>query len=144
MEINNYLEHKEKDTPNILLVKELYKALNGGDVEAIGRILTKTPTWNVCPGTPYGGTYIGMSEVFGTFYGNLMKTFGAFTGAPEVFIDSKDVVVALGYYIFKAREAGDDGRFRFSHTFKITSDNHIDGVWQVCDSYEMRKFLEFV
>ncbi len=37
MEINTFLEHKETDTPNVLLVKALYKALNGGDKTALYR-----------------------------------------------------------------------------------------------------------
>jgi ketosteroid isomerase-like protein len=142
MEIQAFLEHREQDTPNIMLVKELYKALNGGDKTALSRILSGTPTWNVCPGNPEGGTYRGMDEVFGTFYRKFLKNFHRFKGEPEVFIDGGDVVTSLGFYSFKVREGGPIRRVRFSHTFKMTSDNRIAGVWQVCDSHEMREFLK--
>jgi ketosteroid isomerase-like protein len=142
MEINTFLEHREQDTPNVTLVKELYKALNGGDKAALSRILSDTPTWNVCPGNPEGGTYRGMDEVFGTFYRTMLKNFHRFKGEPEVFIDGGDVVTALGFYSFKVREGGPIRRVRFSHTLKMTSDNRIDGVWQVCDSHEMREYLK--
>jgi ketosteroid isomerase-like protein len=142
MEIIAFLQHQEKDTPNITLVKDLYHALNGGDKPALARILTDSPTWNVCPGTPEGGTYNGMNEVFGTFYKNMLKNFHRFKGEPEVFIDGGEVVEALGFYSFKVREGTPIRRVRFSHTFKFTPDNRIAGVWQVCDSYEMRRYIE--
>ena len=141
MEINTFLNHKENDTPNIALVKDLYKALNGGDRDALTNILADNPTWNVCPGTPHGGIYSGMNEVFGIFYRTFIGEFGTFQAEGDVFIDGGDVVVVLGFYVFKVRGEMHEGRFRFTHTWKISSDNHIKGVWQVCDSYEMRKYL---
>jgi ketosteroid isomerase-like protein len=142
MEITAFLGHKEQETQNIRLVKELYRALNGGDKIALSGILSDHPTWNVCPGNPEGGTYTGMDEVFGTFYRKMLKNFHSFKGEPEVFIDGGDVVVALGFYSFKVREGGPIRRVRFSHTFKISSDNRIEGVWQVCDSSAMREYLK--
>ena len=142
MEINAFLEHREEDTPNVGLVKELYKALNGGDFVALNRILGDNPVWNVCPGNPEGGAYRGMDEVFGTFYKTFLKHFRTFKGEPEVFVDGGDVVTALGFYSFKVREGGPIRRVRFSHTLKISQDSHVEGVWQVCDSAEMRAFLE--
>jgi len=141
MEIDDFLRHESGDTMNISLVKQLYKALNSGDSDALSNILCENPTWNVCPGTPHGGTYCGMNEVFGVFYRTLISEVGPFRADGYVFIDGGDVVSVLGHYVFKAREGTQDGRFRFSHTWKISSDNRIEGVWQVCDSYEMRKFL---
>jgi ketosteroid isomerase-like protein len=141
MEISEFLNHQENDTANITRVKELYKALNGGNKDAILMILSEKATWNVCPGTPHGGKYCGMNEVFGSFYRTFITEFGPFQAEGEVFIDGGDVVVVLGFYVFKPQEGTQDGRFRFSHTWKIASDNRIEGVWQVCDSYEMRQFL---
>jgi len=141
LEINDFLDHKDTDSSNISLVKALYKALNGGDRDALLRILSENPIWNVCPGIPHGGKYCGMNEVFGAFYRALITEVGSFRAEGEVFIDGGDVVSVLGYYVFEVREGAQIGRVRFSHTWKITSDNRIDGVWQVCDSYEMRKFL---
>lgn len=141
MEINTFLAHKEKDTPNVMLVKDLYKALNGGDFIALNKILSDHPVWNVCPGNPEGGTYYGKDEVFGTFYKKFLKNFHRFKGEPEVFVDGGDVVVALGFYSFKVKEGGPIRRVRFSHTLKLNLDNRIEGVWQVCDSFEMRELM---
>ena len=142
MEIKTFLEYKETDTPNIILVKNMYKIMFAGDGPALLRILSDNPTWNVCPGTPEGGLYCGISEVFGTFYKKLMKTLLDLKAEPEVFIDGGNFVTALGFYCFKAREDGSTKRVRFSHTWKVTSDQRIDGVWQVCDSFDMREFLK--
>ena len=141
MEISEFLGHQESDTRNISTVKELYKALNGGDRDALSKILSDNPVWNVCPGFPHGGIYSGMSEVFGAFYKSLMTEFGPFHAEGEVFVDGGDIVVVLGFYVFKSRDGAQDGRFRFSHTWKISPDNRTEGVWQVCDSHEMRRFL---
>jgi len=142
MEINAFLNHNDKDTPNIVLVKKLYEALNNGERYAITEILSENPTWNVCPGIPHGGVYYGINEVFGTFYRALIEIYGTFRADCEAFIDGGDVVVVLGFYVFKARKEKENVRIRFSHTWKVSTDNRIEGVWQVCDSYEMRKYLE--
>ncbi len=105
-------------------------------------LYTGKPTWNVCPGTLEGGTYCGMDEVFGTFYRKVLKNFHSFKGEPEVFIDGGDVVEALGFYSFKVKAGGPIRRVRFSHSWKISSDSRIEGVWQVCDSSEMLSFLK--
>ena len=142
MEIKTFLSYKENDTPSIMLVKNLYKTMSEGDGPALLAILSDSPTWNVCPGTPEGGIYCGVNEVFGKFYQNLMKILLGLRAEPEVFIDGGNFVTALGFYSFRAREDGPTKRVRFSHTWKITPDNRIDGVWQVCDSFDMREFLK--
>ena len=142
MEINVFLEHKEKDTSNVVQVKNLYKAMTAGDVVALREILSDNPTWHVCPGTPEGGTYRGMKEVFGIFYASVGKILHNLRAEPEVFVDGGDIVVVLGFYCFTNRKGDVAKRVRFSHTWKITADNRIDGVWQVCDSHDMREFIE--
>jgi ketosteroid isomerase-like protein len=141
MEINTFLDHKEEDTPNVMLVKDLYKAMASGDKATTRRVLTDNPTWSVCPGNPEGGTFHGKNEI-NAFYRKLLGLFHHFKAEPEVFIDGGDVVVVLGFYSFVVREGGPIRRVRLSHTWRITSDHRIDGVWQVCDSYEMRRLME--
>ena len=142
MEIIDFLEYKENDTPNITLVKNLYKALIAGDRVTVGSILSDSPTWNVCPGCPEGGVYPGLKEIFGVFYKNVMEILIDLRAEPEVFVDGGNMVVALGFYSFRAKKDGQAERARFSHTWKITSDNRVDGVWQVCDSHQMHEFLK--
>jgi len=83
MEINTFLEHKTEDTPNIVLVKNQYKALNEGFTDDLLEILSEKPIWNVCPGNSDGGTYCGMAEVFDTFYPNMLKHFHSFIVSKE-------------------------------------------------------------
>lgn len=134
MEINAFLEHQEKDTPNVTHVKELYKALREADKIAIFKLLVDNPTWHVCPGFPDGGTYRGKVEVFGSFYGQLLNRFHHFSAEPDVIIDGGDVVTALGFYSFVINEGDPVKRIRFSHTWRIASNGRIEGVWQVADS----------
>ena len=60
----------------------------------------------------------------------------------DVFIDGGDVVTVLGFYGFKVREDSPYRRVRFSHTWKISPEHRIAGVWQVCDSYEKRRYID--
>ncbi len=149
MESKIFLEHRETDTPNIRLVKALYEAISEGDEEHIAatiRILSDQPVWNVCPGCVEGRVYSGLSEIFGDFYSTIGAKYFNYTlrAEAEVFIDGGDIVTVLGFYSFKVKRDGSISRVRFSHTWKMTPDNRIGGVWQVCDSYEMRKELGLV
>jgi ketosteroid isomerase-like protein len=144
MEVNDFLKHREEDTPNIRLVKDLYRAMAEGDIPGVHRILCDTPEWHVCPGNPEGGSYRGMDEIFGTFYRKLLKQLHGHVliAEQDVFIDGGDVVTVLGFYGFKVREDSPYRRVRFSHTWKISPEHRIEGVWQVCDSYEKRRYFE--
>lgn len=142
MEVNEFLEHREGDTPNILLVKDLYRAMAEGDIPAMHRILAEEPEWHVCPGNPEGASYRDMEEVFGNFYRKVLKLIHTLKAEQDVFIDGGDVVAVLGFYGIKVRKDSPYRRVRFSHSWKITPDRRIAGVWQVCDSYEMRRYIE--
>ncbi|MCL2408894.1 MAG: nuclear transport factor 2 family protein [Oscillospiraceae bacterium] len=134
-EIKTFLGHQEKDTQNVVNVKALYKAMERRDIAALPKLLTENPTWSVCPGFPDGGVYYGMGEVFGKLYGELVPNRYHYLGAePEVFIDGGNVVTVLGHYIITFKEGAPVTRARFSHTWKIAPDGHIEGVWQVADS----------
>lgn len=143
--IKDFLDYKEKNTPNTALVKELYtgkvfNAMRGTlDKAEASKILVDNPTWHVCPGFPDGGTYSGMDEVFGSFYANIPIRYCLFYGEPEVFIDTGDIVTVLGYYNFKIKEDDPVKRARFSHTRKIAADGRIAGVWQVADSHVIQE-----
>ena len=134
MQINTFLEHQEKDTQNVINVKKLYKALNGGDMVTISKLLIDNPTWDVCPGFPDSGIYSGMAEVFGTFYKTFLNRIYRLQAVPEAYIDGGDVVTVLGFYNIMFSENDPITLIRFSHTWKIAPDSLIEGVWQVADS----------
>jgi len=52
MEINSFLEHKETDTSNIILVKNLYKAMAEGGGPALLKILSDNPHMECLSGHP--------------------------------------------------------------------------------------------
>lgn len=134
MEVSAFLENQEKDTLNVRRVKAFYTAARAKDKEALLQLLTDEPVWNVSPGFPYGGIYRGMGEVYGIFYPNLFSSFSSFGAIPDVFIDGGDVVTVLGFYKFIKNEEDSPTLVRFSHTWKMTPDGRIKGVWQVADS----------
>jgi len=147
VEINDFLEHEE-DTKSIALLKEFYagKAWNtvygSLNMDTVSRLFVDSPTWHVCPGFPDGGTYRGKDEVFGSLYAeNIRNRYSVFYGKPEVFIDGGNVVTVLGFYNFAVNKGDSIKRARFSHTWKISPDGRIEGVWQVADSYIIQQAL---
>ncbi len=134
MEMSTFLEYQENDTQNVQSVKKLYQKLKEGDSTAISKLLVDDPTWHVCPGFPHGGTYRSVDKVFGLFYLKLRNRFYYFDAEPDVFIDGGDVVTVLGFYKFMVNDGDPVKPVRFSHTWKITSNGRIKGVWQVADS----------
>jgi len=141
MEINNFLEHDEQNTPNIRQIKALYKALSEKDTETIGKLLVDEPVWNVSPGFPGGGVYLGMAEVFGNFYTKLRNRYKKFGALPETFIDGGDIVTVLGFYKFEKPEEASLRFVRFAHTWKFDIDGRIKGVWQVADSAQFTQMV---
>lgn len=137
MEISNFLEHDEQNTPNIRQIKALYRALSEKDTKAIGKLLVDEPMWNVSPGFPDGGVYLGMSEVFGNFYTKIRNRYRMFGALPETFIDGGDVVTVLGFYKVEKSEEDSFKLVRFAHTWKFDIDGRIKGVWQVADSAQL-------
>jgi hypothetical protein len=113
----------QSDTSNVRIVKAIYSALKARD-----------PTWDVTPGFPEGGIYKGMSGVFGSFYQKLLAQVHTFGAYPQAFLDSGDVVVALGYYRVRANEKDVPTLVRFAHVWGVDTDGRIKGVWQVADS----------
>lgn len=134
MEISTFLEHQEKDTQNVKLVKAFYQAAKEKDGETIAKLLVDEPVWNVSPGFPDGGVYRGLAEIFQSFYPSLLSRFHFFDAIPDVYIDGGDVVTVLGYYKFIKKEGESSKLVRFSHTWGIDNNGRIKGVWQVADS----------
>ena len=97
----------------------------------------------MCAGFPDGDTYNGIDEIFGTFYSE--KTTKLFTtdlyAIPEVSIDGGDVVSVLGFYKFIVNKGDPFTSARFSHTWKITPDGRIAGVWQIADSHIIQEVI---
>ena len=75
-----------------------------------------------------------MAEVFGSFYLKLRSQLSCFGAIPETFIDGGDVVTVLGFYKFDSNQDGSTKFVRFSHTWKISADGRLKGVWQVADT----------
>ena len=124
----------QTDTSNVRNVKAIYLALKSRDLDALSNLLIVEPIWDVTPGFPEGGIYKGMSGVFGGFYQKLLAQVHTLGAYPQVFLDSGDVVVALGYYRVRAQANDAPSLVRFAHVWGVDTDGKIKGVWQVADS----------
>ena len=118
---------------NIKLVKSLYESLSTRNMARLKEIVTEDVTWDVTEGFPFGGIYKGLNNVLHEFYGQIMPHLDKFGTEHERFIDCRDCVVALGYYLMTPKGSAEETRVRFAHIWGIR-DGKITGVWQVADS----------
>lgn len=124
----------QTDTSNVRNVKAIYSALKSRDLAVLSNLLVDEPTWDVTPGFPGGGIYKGMSGVFAGFYQKLLAQVHTLGAYPQSFLDTGDVVVALGYYRVRAKADDAPSFVRFAHVWGVDTDGRIKGVWQVADS----------
>ncbi|MFD3680051.1 nuclear transport factor 2 family protein [Streptomyces sp. NPDC058613] len=122
------------DSRNVRNVKALYLALADRDLPGAQRLLVEEPVWDITPGSPDGGVYRGMAEVFGSFYPKLAARFRSLEVHPDAYVDGGDTVVASGYYQVTEQDAEESKLVRFAHVFGITDEGRIKGVWQVADT----------
>ncbi len=122
------------ESRNVGSVKALYLALTDRDLPGVQRLLVEDPVWDIAPGSPDGGVYRGMAEVFGGFYPKLAARFHSFEVVPDTFVDGGDRVVVVGHYRVAESDGAESRLVRFTHVFGIAAEGRIKGVWQVADT----------
>ena len=88
---------------NIETVNEMYTRFAagnriGGPTEAIREIFAEDLRWNMMPGFPHGGQYVGVDAVFGHVFGYFSANWTGWKAITTRFIDSGDGVFVIGYY----------------------------------------------
>jgi hypothetical protein len=71
--VNNPDEMTIIDTANITAVRRFYANL--GSPEILTQVLSPTVRWEIVPGFPYGGVYLGVNAVFQDFFGRVLQVF---------------------------------------------------------------------
>ena len=75
--------------------------------------------WEIVPGFPYGGDYIGVESVFRDFFGRVPSDFDDWRTVAHELHDAGDRVVTLGTYSGRAKTTGKTFVARFTHFWTV-------------------------
>ena len=70
------------------------------------QVLSPQIRWEIVPGFPYGGDYIGVEAVFRDFFGRVLSDFEDWRTVANELHDAGDRVVAMGVYSGRAKATG--------------------------------------
>ena len=82
------------DSANVAVVRRFYDNLSSPEV--LAQVLSPNIRWEIVPGFPYGGDYIGVDAVFRDFFGRLLSDFDDWRTVMNEVHDVGNRVLALG------------------------------------------------
>ena len=127
------------DSPNVAVVRSFYDNLTSPDV--LRQVLAPQIRWEIVPGFPYGGDYIGVDAVFRDFFGRVLSDFEDWRTLANELHDAGGRVVALGTYSGRAKTTGKTFVARFTHCWTVEGGVMIR-LQQCSDTSQLSKALE--
>jgi uncharacterized protein len=127
------------DTANITVVRRLYGNL--GSPEILTQVLSPTIRWEIVPGFPYGGVYVGVDAVFGDFFGRVLKDFEEWRTEMSDLFDAGERVIALGTYSGRAKATGKTFSARFAHLWTLDG-GVLVRLQQCADTLQLARAME--
>jgi ketosteroid isomerase-like protein len=127
------------DTANITVVRRLYGNL--GSPEILTQVLSPTIRWEIVPGFPYGGVYVGVDAVFRDFFGRVLQDFEDWRTEMSELFDAGDRVIALGTYSGRAKATGKTFSARFAHLWTLDG-GVLVRLQQCADTAQLVRALE--
>jgi ketosteroid isomerase-like protein len=127
------------DSANVAVVRRFYDNLTAPDV--LMQVLAPQIRWEIAPGFPYGGDYIGVEAVFRDFFGRVLADFDDWRTVANEVHDAGDRVVAMGTYSGRAKTTGKAFVARFTHCWTVEGGTMIR-LQQCADTAQLSKALE--
>ena len=127
----------QTESKNTVAVRRLYEAR--GNPEILRQVLAPDVRWEVVPGFPHSGTYLGVSGVF-DFFTHLFGEFEDWHTEPSEFFETADHVIAVGTYSGRAKATGKSFESRFAHIWTMR-DGVIVRLQQCADTVQLAKAL---
>jgi ketosteroid isomerase-like protein len=127
------------DTANITVVRRFYANL--GSPELLKQVLSPTIRWEIVPGFPYGGVYLGVNAVFQDFFSRLLQDFEEWRTEVTELFDAGDRVIALGTYSGRAKATGKRFAARFIHLWTLDGGMLVH-LQQCADTAQLVRALE--
>ena len=85
------------DTPNLAVVRKFYDSLRAP--ATIAPLLSPSIRYEITPGFPHSGIFIGLDAIVGDFFTPLMEDFVDWQTEPSEFHESGDRVFTIGLYL---------------------------------------------
>ena len=106
---------------NVELVRGLYEAFAGGDVQTVLGRMDEGIEWNEAESFLYAdrSPYVGPQAVLDGVFKRLGEDWEVFEVTPDELLDAGDRVVALGHYTAKYRATGKEARAQFAHVWGV-------------------------
>jgi ketosteroid isomerase-like protein len=124
---------------NVELVRGVYDAFAGGDVDAVFAAMKPDVEWDESEGMPYGGVYHGRDAIVANVFGPILSDVEGFTADPDELLPLDDSrVIARGRH--GGRGAAGPVDARFVHVWTIT-DGKVSRYEQLADT---RRFCDAV
>ena len=127
------------DTANTTVVRRFYRNL--GSPEILTQVLSPTIRWEIVPGFPYGGVYVGVDAVFRDFFGRVLQDFEEWRTEMSELFDARDRVIALGTYSGRAKATGKTFAARFAHLWTLNG-GVLVRLQQCADTVQLAQALE--
>ena len=127
------------DSANITVVRRFYGNL--GSPEILTQMLSPTIRWEIVPGFPYGGVYVGVDAVFRDFFGRVLQDFEEWRTERSELFDAGDRVIALGIYSGRAKATGKTFAARFAHLWTLDG-GVLVRLQQCADTAQLVRALE--
>jgi len=127
------------DSANVAVVRRFYDNL--GSPEILVQVLSPTIRWEIVPGFPYGGDYIGVDAVFRDFFGRVLSDFDDWRTTMSELFDAGDRVIALGTYSGRAKTTGKPFTARFAHLWTLEGSVMVR-LQQCADTVQLSRALE--
>ena len=128
-------------SPNVQVIRDLYDAFRSGDLRKASALSDAQVRWEIAPGFPRGGTYVGLEAVIKNFFGRVLQDFEQWRTVPETFLDAGDDVVTLGYYSCRAKATGKEMTSGFAHIWSV-QESKVTRLRQYADTIQFARALE--
>jgi hypothetical protein len=125
---------------NVHTITKWYEAANASDRAAMAALCSADVKWEITPGFPHSGTFVGVESIFTTFFDLLMRDFDKWEAAPETLLDAGVDVIGLGHYYVRAKTTGKNATAAFAHVWTV-KDGKITRLRQYADTVQFSRAL---
>ena len=127
------------NSANVTVVRRFYDNL--GSPEVLTQVLSPTIRFEITPGFPYGGDFVGVDSVFRDFFGRVLQDFEDWRTTMSELFDAGDRVIALGTYSGRAKSTGKPFSARFAHLWTLERGVMVR-LQQCADTVQLSRALE--
>jgi ketosteroid isomerase-like protein len=131
---------ENKTSPNVQTIQKWYEANRAGDRAAMAGLCAADVKWEITPGFPHSGTFVGIESIFADLFAPLLQDFDEWESVPDTILDAGDDVIGLGQYYGHARGTGKSTTAAFAHVWTVKY-GKITRLRQYADTVQLSRAL---